>query len=72
MVSVFEETKNIEMGGEKSECLHSTDESGEPARGTPRREGGRRVTEPFGRNRQGYSSPISLYTNPGRVASVST
>ena len=65
MVSMFEETKDIEMGGEKSECLHSTNESGEPARGTQWREGGRRVTEPFRGHRQGHWALFACPQNLG-------
>ena len=69
-VPVSEETKGTGMDGEKSECLHSTVETGEPTRGTRRREGGHRVTEPVGGNQAGQSSPTPWLTGLDWVAEM--
>ena len=69
-VSLSEETKVKETGGEKSECLHSTVETGEPSRGTRRREGGHRVMEPGEGNHSGRPSSTEWKTGLNWVAEI--
>src|SRR5688500_12945449 len=58
MVPMREETKRSGKGGGKSERSNSTDEAGEPTRGTPSREGERRVTEPREGTTSGRLGPV--------------
>jgi hypothetical protein len=70
MVPMDEETKATGMDGEKSERLRSTEEAGEPTRGTRSREGGRRVAEPVRGKGAGPLSPITFETVSGLGSTV--
>lgn len=70
VVPMGEETKAIGMSGEKSECLHSTIEAGEPPRGTRWREGEHRVTEPVEGDEAGRPGPNPSYTGLDWVAEM--
>jgi len=69
-VPMREETKRSGMGEGKSECPSSTDEAGEPTRGTLSREGGHRIMEP----REGHTATIegsrSVSSKLARVAKL--
>ena len=54
----------------KSERPSGTDESGEPTRGTPRREGGRRVMEPPEGKAPGTSGSETVSTKQRRIAEL--
>jgi RNA-directed DNA polymerase len=63
-----EEKKRKAMDDGKSERASSTDEAGEPSRGTLSREGARRVAEPLEGKAPEQRAPISVATKLERIA----